>query len=74
MSEIGKKIGLKIKFERMKKGLTQEKLAELTGLHVSTIKDTENNLKSPTVRTLEQIAKGLSIDFVDLVDVSKFEL
>lgn len=74
MSEIGKKIGLKIKFERMKKGLTQEKLAELTGLHVSTIKDTENNIKSPTVRTLEQIAKGLSIDFVDLVDVSKFEL
>lgn len=74
MSEVGKKIGLKIKFERMKKGLTQEKLAELTGLHVSTIKDTENNIKSPTVRTLEQIAKGLGIDFVDLVNVSKFEL
>lgn len=74
MSEIGKKIGLKIKFERMKKGLTQEKLAELTGLHVSTIKDTENNIKSPTVRTLEQIAQGLDIDFVDLVNVSKFEL
>lgn len=74
MSEIGKKIGLKIKFERLKKGLTQERLAELADLHVSTIKDTENNIKSPTVRTLEQIAKGLDIDFVDLVDVSKFEL
>lgn len=74
MCNLSEKIGRKVKFERMKMGLTQEKLAELAGLHVSSIRAIENGTKSPTVRTLEQIAKGLGIDFVELVNVSKFEL
>lgn len=68
------KIGLKIKFERMKRKLSQEKLAELADLSKTHIGDIERGTSIPTIETLNKIASALDIELVKLVDVSKVEL
>ena len=71
---INSKICLKVKFERLKKGLSQEELAFLAGVNKNTIWKIETNKVSPTVETLAKIAKALEIDFTTLTDVSKVDL
>jgi len=56
-------IGEKIKSIRIQKGLTQEILAEKTGISTRTIQRIENNEVAPRSYTLEQIAIALQIDF-----------
>ena len=73
-SMITKKIGLKVKFERMKKGFSQEELAFEAGLNRLTIWKIETGKVSPTVETLSKIANALGIDFTTLTDVSKVDL
>lgn len=73
-SELSKKIGIKIKFERMKRELSQEKLAELADLDRGTISKVERAVISPTIVTIERIAYALGMTFLELVDVSKFDL
>lgn len=73
-SKLNNKIGIKIKFERIKKGLSQEKLAELANLDAGTISKIERNATSPTIVTIEKIANALGLTFLELVDVSKVDL
>lgn len=44
---------------RHRKGITQEKLAFLAGLHPTYISMLENGRKSPTIDALERIARAL---------------
>ncbi len=71
---INEKICLKIKFERQKKGFSQEGLALEAGLSRNAIWKIESGRVSPTIVTLEKIAAALEIDFATLTDVSKVEL
>ena len=71
---INDKICKKIKLERIKKDLSQQKLALLANLDKNTIWKIETGQTSPTVNTLEKIAKALEIEFSTLVDVSKVEI
>ena len=71
---INKKICLKVKFERMKKGFSQEGLAFEAGVNKNTIWKIETGKVSPTVETLSKIANALGIDFTTLTDVSKVDL
>lgn len=73
-SMINKKIALKVKFERLKKNLSQEELAFRANLNKNTIWKIETERVSPTVETLDKIAKALGLDFSTLVDISKVEL
>lgn len=57
------KTGLLIKELRIKKGLTQEELAELTELSARTIQRIENGEVDPRAYTLQMIAKALDVDF-----------
>ena len=57
------KIGLIIKELRIKKGLTQEELAEKTELSARTIQRIENGEVDPRAYTLQMIAKALDVDF-----------
>lgn len=68
------KICFKIKFERMKRNLSQEELGLAAGLNRNTVGNIERGYSSPTIDTLEKIAKALDIAFLDLVDVSKVDL
>lgn len=68
------KICYKIKFERMKRNLSQEDLALTAGISRNGLSNIESGKASPTIDTLEKIAQALDIAFLDLVDVSKVDL
>ncbi len=71
---INEKISLKIKFERQKRGLSQEELALEADLSRSAIWKIESGKVSPTIESLEKIATALGMDFAALTDVSKVDL
>ncbi len=73
-SIINSKICNKIKFERMKRNLSQEELAMAAGLNRNTVGNIERGQASPSIKTLEKIAKVFGIEFLELVDVSKVDL
>ena len=74
VDKISSKIGLKIKLLRTKMGISQEKLAEFADLNKNSIGAIERGESSPSIDTLDAIAKAFSIELVDLIDVSKIEL
>jgi transcriptional regulator with XRE-family HTH domain len=57
--ELRHALARKIRELRLKKGITQERLAFLAGLHPTYISMLENGRKSPTVDALERIARAL---------------
>lgn len=61
------KIKILIKEERLKKRLTQKELSRLSGISQAHISDVENDVKSPTIRTIEKIASALKINPLDLL-------
>jgi transcriptional regulator with XRE-family HTH domain len=65
------RIGLNITIIREQRGLTQEKLAEIAGLHRAYIGQIERGEKNIGLRNLEKIAKALDVDIRVLVDTSK---
>jgi len=64
-----KKLGQRIRQLRREKDLTQERLAELTHLDLTTITAIEAGRQNPTVKTLAKIAKVLkaSIDILEFI-------
>ncbi len=46
---------------RQEKGLSQEELADRAGLHRTYISQVERGLKSPSLRSLEEIAQALGV-------------
>ena len=71
--DIIQRIGLNITIIREQRGLTQEKLAELAGLHRAYIGQIERGEKNIGLRNLEKIAKALGVDIRVLVDTSKVD-
>jgi XRE family transcriptional regulator, regulator of sulfur utilization len=66
--DITQRIGLNITIIRERQGLTQEKLAELSGLHRAYIGQIERGEKNIGLKNLEKIAFGLNISIKDLLD------
>lgn len=65
--EINIKVGNNIKRVRRDKGLSQERLAELSNVHRTYIGMIERAEKNLTLVSLEKIAKALNIDIKDLL-------
>jgi len=61
-----KELGFRIQELRKQKGMTQEDLAEKTGLSVRTIQRIESGEVDPRSYTLNQIAEALGVDITDL--------
>jgi len=74
VSEFSKKICLKVQLERQKRKLSQEQLAFNAGLNRNTIGKIERGEVSPSIDSLEKIAKVLNIAFTELIDVSKVDI
>lgn len=68
-----KKLGLKIKELRKRKGLTQEELAELIQMEQNSISVMESGRNFPTLGTLEKIAKVLDVKLSDFFDYDYIE-
>ena len=65
-----KQLGLSIKLARVRKGLSQEELAELAGLHRTCRGMVERAERTITVINLVQIAKALDVSIDKLFDNS----
>ncbi len=74
IQDINKKIGIRIKIERFSRKISQEKLAEQSGLNRTTIGYIERGEISPTIETLYKIASALDIELHDLVNISKINI
>ncbi|PLX71319.1 MAG: XRE family transcriptional regulator [Denitrovibrio sp.] len=68
MSDINQSFAKILKLLRTSKGLTQEELAELSGIDYKYLQKLESqNTSSPTLSTLEKLSIGLKISITDLV-------
>jgi transcriptional regulator with XRE-family HTH domain len=52
----------------MLKGISQEKLAELAGLHRTYLGGVERGERNPTLLTVAKIARGLNVPMTQLLD------
>lgn len=62
-------IGQKIRAIRKAKGLSQEKLSELSGLHPTYISDIENSKVHASLVCYFQISQGLGMPLSEFVDI-----
>ncbi len=61
MSELAKTVGQRIRNYRLKLGLSQEKLAEISGCHPTYIGQLERGEKNATLESIEKIASSLNV-------------
>ena len=62
-----KTFGLNVKFARIKKNISQEKLAELINVSRMTISMIETAKQNPTILKVIDIAKALNVDINELI-------
>jgi transcriptional regulator with XRE-family HTH domain len=70
---LNSKICNRIKELRIKKGLTQDQLAERSGFTKSYLSQIENHKKEPPISTLNKIAYALELDVLELITGQKSE-
>ncbi len=63
-----KQFGKKVREERTRKGLSQERLGELAKVHRTYIGMIERAEKNITITNMEKIARALGLKVNDLVD------
>lgn len=61
-------LGNRIKFLREKSHLTQEKLAEKSGISLDYLSKIEVSINKPGLKTIFKLAQALSCDVKDLFD------
>jgi len=71
-SNINEEVGFNIRRIREERGLSQEELAALAGLHRAYVGQIERGEKNIGLKNLEKIAKALEVPVSFLVDVSEF--
>ena len=71
--DIVERIGLNITIMRERRGLTQEELGALAGLHRAYIGQIERAEKNLGLRNLQKIARALGVDIRVLVDTSQVD-
>ena len=68
MSEITMIVGERIQSYRRNAGLTQEKLAEIAGIHHTYVGQLERGEKNATLETIEKVTRALDITFEELFE------
>ncbi len=66
MSDLVKKVGERIRRLRKERNLSQEELAERSGLHTNYVGQIERGEKNLTLETLEKIVSGLDVSLEKL--------
>lgn len=66
-TELLKKFGLNVKIARLKKGLTQEQLAELMNIHLTYIARIETGKINMSLGKILELANTLNIDINKLL-------
>ena len=62
-------IGLNVRIHRRAKGMTQDELAQQSGVHYNTIVQLENLTKpaNPKIQTLEKVAGVLGVGVLEII-------
>ena len=60
-------VGLNVKRVRQEKGMTQERLAELSGFSQQYISGLEQGRRNPTIVTIYELATVLGVNHIELV-------
>ncbi len=68
-SSLQQRIARNVRRLRTARGLTQEQLADITGVAAAQISRIETGSRNTTLTTIEAIAAGLGCDLVDLIGV-----
>ena len=68
MNELAKQIGQRIRNYRVKAGLSQERLAELSGCHPTYIGQVERGEKNATLESIEKISAALQVPLATLFE------
>ena len=68
MSEIAKLVGQRIRNYRLQLGLSQEKVAELSGCHPTYIGQVERGEKNATLESIAKISSALNVPLSKLFD------
>lgn len=58
-----------LKSARLDRGISQEKLAELAGLHRTYIGSVERGERNVAVDNMEALANALNVDIIDLLQI-----
>jgi transcriptional regulator with XRE-family HTH domain len=66
--DIKEKFGKRLKELRLKKGLSQETLANNSGLDRTYIPSIEKGERNVSITVIEKLAKALDVDIKDLID------
>lgn len=69
--DMRKLVGQNVRRIRQKKGLTQEKFAEISGFSQQYISSLEQGRRNPTVVTLYELAMALGVSHIDLVRANR---
>lgn len=67
VSRLTQKFAMRIKFERIRRGFSQEKLAKFAGIGKSTLSQIEGQLCSPTLDVVEKISRALGYSTAELI-------
>ena len=67
-TKILERLGKKLKYYRLNKTYTQEKLAEKIGVHPTYIGKLESGKNNPSVMLLYKISRALEVKLKDLFD------
>ncbi len=62
------KLGKKVRSLRTEADLTQEIVAEMTGLDRTYISGIERGVRNPSLKNIEKLAKALKVTISDLTD------
>lgn len=68
MSDLAKIVGRRIRNYRTQLGLSQEKLAELSGCHPTYIGQLERGEKNATLESIDKVATSLNISLSKLLE------
>lgn len=70
--EVNKLFAKNVKVIRTNKGISQEKLGELAGLHRTYISQVERGINNPTLDSADAIARALDHQLSDLLSKEYF--
>jgi transcriptional regulator with XRE-family HTH domain len=62
------RFGIQLRLLRLQHGISQEKLAEMSGLHRTYIGDLERGKRNPSLTTMYQLSKALGVSIDMLLD------
>lgn len=73
MGSVQNLFGKKIRLIRRTREMTQERLAELSGLSLQYIGEIERGKRNPSLSSIEQISAAFDVPLVELFDLTEFQ-